>query len=94
VMAYFRYRRDNGDSVSRMPVRELRAFKRISVPRHGKKDITLRVPLTELQKWDLASGHWKLYTGNYNVYLGDNSSDEKLVATFNVSPKDKPDGTP
>jgi beta-glucosidase len=73
-------------SLTRMPFRELKAFKRVSVPRQGKKDLTLRIPVSELQKWDPVSRQWKLYGGMYKVALGSDSRDEKLVAAFTVRP--------
>jgi len=79
VQAYIEY-----PTAERMPVKELKAFHRISVPAHGGKQTAIAIPMSELQKWDLAAGKWKLYKGNYKVVLGSNSRDEKLAATFSV----------
>jgi beta-glucosidase len=65
-----------------MPVKELKAFQRVSVPAHGGRQLSVAIPLSELQKWDLATGKWKLYKGNYRLVLGSHSRDEKLAATF------------
>jgi len=71
----------NGD---RMPVRELKAFRRVTVAAHGGQPVSIAIPMSELQKWDLAAGKWKLFKGNYKLILGSNSRDEKLAATFSV----------
>ena len=80
VQAYIHHYADS--SLTRMPFGELKAFRRVSVPHHGKKDVTLRIPMRELQKWDPESRQWKLYPGMYKIVLGSNSRDEKLVAAF------------
>jgi len=79
IQAYIQY--PNGD---RMPVRELKAFRRITVPARGAQTLSLAIPMSELQKWDLATGKWKLYKGDYKLILGSHSKDEKLTATFSV----------
>jgi beta-glucosidase len=77
VQAYIAY-----PNAERMPVKELKAFQRVSVPAHGGRQLSVAIPLSELQKWDLATGKWKLYKGNYRLVLGSHSRDEKLAATF------------
>jgi beta-glucosidase len=66
----------------RMPLKELKAFRRISIPAHDSRPLSLSIPVNELQKWDLATGKWKLYKGEYKLVLGSHSRDEKLVAVF------------
>jgi beta-glucosidase len=79
VQAYIAY-----PNAERMPVKELKAFQRVGVPAHGERQLSIAVPLSELQKWDLATGKWKLYKGNYRLILGSHSRDEKLAAAFTV----------
>ena len=79
VQAYIQY--PNGD---RMPVKELKAFQRIAVPTRGTHLLRLAIPMSDLQKWDLATSKWKLYKGNYKLLLGGDSRDEKLTALFSV----------
>jgi beta-glucosidase len=79
VQAYIEY--PNAD---RMPVRELKAFRRTSVPAHSSQSVALSIPMSELQKWDLATGKWKLYKGNYKLVLGSHSRDAKISAAFTV----------
>ena len=81
IQAYIEY-----PNQERMPIRELKAFHRLLV-RHGEEvDWQLSIPVSELQKWDLATGKWKLYPGDYHIVLGSHSRDEKLTGTFAIAP--------
>lgn len=82
VQAYIQY-----PQIDRMPVKELKSFKRVAVNKGGEQTITLRIPVTELQKWDMTTHGWKVYPGSYKLVLGSNSQDEKLVLPFTVSGK-------
>ena len=79
VQAYIEY-----PNAERMPLKELKAFRRISVAAGSTQNVSIAIPMIELQKWDLASGKWKLVKGNYKLILGSHSRDEKLAATFAV----------
>jgi beta-glucosidase len=70
-----------------MPVKELKGFKRVSVGKGNEQLVTIKVPVKELQKWDLQKHGWKLYPGDYKVILGSNSADEKLSASFRITGK-------
>lgn len=80
VQAYIKY-----PTIDRMPLKELKSFKRISVAKGGSQTIKLKVPISELLKWDLKSNKWKLYPGNYQLVLGSSSADEKLSANFQIN---------
>ncbi|HMI64305.1 MAG TPA: glycoside hydrolase family 3 N-terminal domain-containing protein [Puia sp.] len=77
IQAYIEY-----PTGERMPLKELKAFRRISISAHESRPLSLSIPVSELQKWDLATGKWKLYKGEYKLVLGSHSRDEKLVTTF------------
>lgn len=79
VQAYIEY-----PNVERMPVKELKAFGRVSITKGGSKKLTLSIPVSELQKWDLATAGWKLYPGTYNICVGNNSANFLLKAGFMV----------
>ncbi|MGZ4000973.1 MAG: glycoside hydrolase family 3 C-terminal domain-containing protein, partial [Mucilaginibacter sp.] len=79
VQAYIQY-----PNVDRMPIKELKAFKRITVTKGGERAVTIKVPLSDLQKWDMQKHGWKLYPGDYTLVLGSNSQDEKLKYSFTV----------
>jgi len=79
VQAYIEY-----PQIDRMPVKELKSFKRVSVAKGGAQSVVLKIPVKELQKWDMSSHQWKVYPGEYKLILGDNSKDEKVEITFSV----------
>ena len=79
VQAYIQY-----PDATRMPLKELKGFKRVSVSSAEEKNVTLGIPVSDLQKWDLAKNTWKLYRGTYQLFLGSNSQDKKLSASFTV----------
>jgi beta-glucosidase len=77
AQAYIEY-----PTLERMPVRELKAFQRVSISPGGSRSVSFAIPVSELQKWDLATGKWKLYKGEYRLVLGSHSRDEKLKTAF------------
>jgi beta-glucosidase len=80
VQAYIQY-----PQIARMPVKELKGFKRVNVPKGNEQLVTLNIPVKELQKWDLKTHGWKVYPGNYKLVLGSNSQDEKLSFDFSLN---------
>jgi beta-glucosidase len=79
VQAYITFPHDD-----RMPLKELKAFHRIALPHGEGRDVQLSIPVSELKKWDLSTGAWKLYPGTYRLVLGSHSRDEKLSAEFDI----------
>ena len=79
VQAYIQY-----PNLDRMPLKELKAFKRVTVAQGASQPVTIKIPLADLQKWDLQKHGWKLYPGNYKLVLGSDSQDEKLKYPFTV----------
>ena len=80
VQAYIEY-----PQIDRMPVKELKSFKRVSVNTGADQSITIKIPVKELQKWDMISHSWKVYPGNYKLILGSSSQDQKLTLPFTVT---------
>jgi beta-glucosidase len=74
-------------TVDRMPVKELKAFKRVHVKAGGETEVQMSIPAADLQKWDLATRSWKLYPGTYTIFAGGNSGDKKIVATVKAGGK-------
>ena len=79
VQAYIKY--PQGE---RMPLKELKAFKRIHVPFGKEKKITLSIPVSDLKKWNMKKHGWEIAKGNYQVFVGGNSKDERLLYDFKV----------
>jgi beta-glucosidase len=79
IQAYIKY--PQGE---RFPLIELKAFKRIHIPANKQKDITLSVPIADLQKWNIKKNEWEIIKGDYQVVIGAHSRDEKLAYSFKV----------
>jgi len=79
VQAYIEY-----PKIDRMPIKELKGFKRVLVIQGGQQSVTIKIPVAELQKWDLKKNGWQLYPGDYKLVLGSNSQDEKLSYPFQI----------
>ncbi|OQP61327.1 glycosyl hydrolase [Niastella vici] len=75
--------------VDRMPLKELKAFKRVHVKAGGEAEVQISIPATDLQKWDLATRSWKLYPGNYTIFAGGNSADKKITATIKAEVRNR-----
>ena len=79
VQAYIQY-----PDMDRMPVKELKAFKRVAVVQGGAQTVTIKIPVIDLQKWDLKKNNWLLYPGEYQLVLGSSSQDSKLSYKFKL----------
>jgi beta-glucosidase len=79
VQAYIEY-----PQIDRMPIKELKGFKRVTVPKGDEQSVTIKIPVKDLQKWDMKTHSWKTYSGNYKLVLGSNSQDEKLSFMFAI----------
>ncbi|HUC79362.1 MAG TPA: glycoside hydrolase family 3 C-terminal domain-containing protein [Flavisolibacter sp.] len=79
LQAYVKY-----PAGERMPLKELKAFKRVMVAKGGEQIVQLKIPVQELQKWDLKKRGWMLYPGNYTIQLGSNADDVKLQTTIAI----------
>lgn len=80
VQVYVKY----PDAQQRKPIKELRAFRRVSIERSGATVVQFAVPATELMKWDLQKHAWQLYNGNYSIVAGGSSVEEQLQATVKI----------
>lgn len=79
VQAYIQY-----PKIDRMPLKELKAFKRVNVA-HGRGQlIQLKIPVQELMKWDLQKKQWRLYAGDYKILIGGNSEEARLTAAIKI----------
>jgi beta-glucosidase len=67
-----------------MPLKELKAFKKVFLRKSERKMVHFSIPASELKKWDLQQGGWKLYSGSYYVCVGKNASDMILKQKITV----------
>jgi beta-glucosidase len=76
-------------AVERMPVKELKAFKRVHVAKGGASVVEFRIPVSELQKWDLQKKQWMLYSGEYTFVAGSHANDKKLSVVIGTGSRRK-----
>ena len=79
VQAYVEY-----PKIDRMPLKELKGFERVTVQKGAGNTVVIRIPVRDLEKWDMARHGWKLYRGAYKLELGENAQDERITVGFNV----------
>ncbi|MFT4072625.1 MAG: glycoside hydrolase family 3 N-terminal domain-containing protein [Dysgonamonadaceae bacterium] len=77
LQAYIEY-----PNIGRMPLKELKAFSKQKVEKGGNTLFNLSIPVSELQKWDLKAGKWKLNKGQYALCIGKNSEEYVLQKKF------------
>ena len=77
------YTHQRAGSTSR-PVRELKAFRKVTVPAHGSEKVEFTLPAEELSYWSPALGKRVLEPGTFDLWIGD-SSRASLHCTFEVS---------
>ena len=59
--------------MDRMPLRELKGFRKVFLAKGAGKSTEFRIPVSELKKWDLKERRWKLYPGSYTISIGKNA---------------------
>lgn len=68
--------------LERMPVKELKAFKRVHVEKGKEGLLQFAIPAKELQKWDIRQKQWVLYPGTYSILIGSSSEDIRLRSSI------------
>ena len=66
------------------PERELRGFKRISIPAGEVKKVNLELPISSLAYYDTATGDFKVIPGKYEIMIGSASDDIRLKSTITL----------
>lgn len=79
VQVYARY-----PLIERMPYRELKYFKRVSLQPGQSQQLTCKIPLKQLKKWNSATHQWQLFPGDYSLIIGSNSLDERMQISFTI----------
>ncbi len=65
-----------------MPVKQLRGFKRVSIPKGKSTEISIDIPKKDLRYWNESSGRFVTPKGNYNIMVGASSGDIRLQKEF------------
>lgn len=79
VQAYISY-----PSIPRMPVKELKSFKKVFIQKGSEKVISLAIPVEDLRKWNLEDHRWEIYKGEYSLIIGQNANDKILNYSFTI----------
>lgn len=79
VQVYARY-----PLIERMPYRELKYFKRVSLQPGQSQQLTCKISLKQLKKWNSATHQWQLFPGDYSLIIGSNSLDERMQISFTI----------
>ena len=66
------------DAAVEWPAKELKAFKRVTVPAGETVRVNLEIPVSELRYWDTQAGDWALENGTVELLLGSASDDIRL----------------
>ncbi len=64
--------------------KELKAFDRISLKAGEARNVTLKVPVSELRYWDEATNNWALETGEVELLVGGSSDKTVLSAKVEI----------
>ncbi|OOQ57019.1 glycoside hydrolase family 3 N-terminal domain-containing protein [Mucilaginibacter pedocola] len=67
-----------------LPLQELKAFDKVTLSPGENKTTTLKIPVTELQKWDAEKHRFKLYPGTYTLKVGRDAADKAILQQFTV----------
>ncbi|MDE6199403.1 MAG: glycoside hydrolase family 3 C-terminal domain-containing protein [Muribaculaceae bacterium] len=66
------------DTGTYMPIKQLRGFERISLPRGKSETVTVKIPYAELRYWDEKEHRFVTPQGRYEIYVGASSDDIRL----------------
>ena len=66
------------DATVEWPVKELKAFDRITLQPGETKSVTLEVPVSSLRYWNVETHDWALENGNIEIMVGTASDDLRL----------------
>jgi beta-glucosidase len=64
---------------------ELKAFRRVSIDKNKESVAVFRIPLSELQKWDIEKHAWRITKGSYQIVIGDNADENRLSAVVSIN---------
>jgi beta-glucosidase len=79
AQAYIKY-----PSGRNLPLKELRCFQRLTVEKGKTAGFSISIPLAHLAKWNDATHGLDVPKGEYRLFAGGSSDDEKLSAAFTV----------
>lgn len=79
AQVYIRYPQNRN-----LPLKELRAFKRLSLAKGETGKMKVSIPIEQLAKWDDKAGKLVVPKGHYTIFAGGDSADEVVAETFEI----------
>lgn len=68
-----------------VPIKELKAFKRVNIRAGETKEVCLSFPISSLGRWDENSRSRKVFSGAYKIMVGASSEDIRCCGEIKVS---------
>lgn len=73
-----------------LPKKQLKGFKRVSVPRAETVVVEIELPVNELAFWDVNNGCMEVFSGEYELEIGASSADIRRSAVVHINAADFP----
>lgn len=71
--------------MQRLPIKELRYFKKSAIRKNKEVEFHIRIPINHLQKWNEKLGIIEVPKGRYNISIGSHSNDKQIEAAFYIN---------
>ena len=84
LQVYLRYPENEN-----LPIKELKAFRRLSLENGAEATASFVIPASEINKWNEQLRCWTIVPGNYTLVAGENADDARLRSTFVMNGKVK-----
>jgi beta-glucosidase len=81
VIQLYSHQRTSRD---KMPVKQLRAFQRVSIAPGRTQTVTLRLKVADLAHWDVTRGRWVVESSTHDLLVGSSSADIRQRTTLRV----------
>ncbi|MEV6736876.1 extracellular solute-binding protein [Streptomyces sp. NPDC051104] len=72
------------ESRDKQPLKQLKAYERVSLKPGETKTVRLRLPDSDLAHWDVTRSKWVVETGTYDVMVGASSTDIRARTSLRV----------
>lgn len=69
---------------ARAPLKTLKAIQKVYIRKGETQTLEFKLPLSDLKQWNLEKKDWKIEEGNYEIFIGSHSEDERLIADFKI----------
>lgn len=73
-----------------LPKKQLKGFRRVTVPRGETVVVELELPVDELSFWDINNGCMEVFSGEYELEIGASSADIRRSAVVHINAADFP----